>query len=61
MAAAGSGGRRVASESGTRTGYDETRRRRDSKIQMAMDSLAICWPCTSPRLTRKIGATSRRR
>ena len=40
MASAGSGGRRVAPESGTRTGYDGAKRRRDSKIQMAVDTLA---------------------
>ena len=35
-------------ESGPRAGYDGAKRKRGSKVHMAVDTSAICWPCMSP-------------
>src|SRR6202790_1798064 len=41
---------RSTPESGPRAGYDGAKRKKGSKLHMAVDTLAICWPCTSPPL-----------
>ena len=40
-------------ESGQRAGYDGAKRRRGSKMHMAVDRLATCWPLTSRQPVNK--------
>jgi hypothetical protein len=47
-----------ALESGPRAAYDGAKRKKGSKLHRAVDTLVICWPCTSRRRTLTIALRS---